>query len=119
MIKADEDTENSTIFAYSVKDPERYGVVDFDDNFKATSIEEKPNKPKSNKIVTGLYFYDENAVDLAKTLKPSKEEVEIADLNNIYLENRKLKVEILGRGYAWFDTGTFDSLQEAGEFIRQ
>ena len=119
LMKADEDTKNSTIFSYSVKDPERYGVVDFDDYFKATSIEEKPNKPKSNQIVTGLYFYDENVVDYAKTLKPSKRgELEITDLNNIYLENRKLKVEILGRGYAWFDTGTFDSLQEAGEFIR-
>tara|TARA_A100001388_G_C28727150_1_gene479555 strand:- start:323 stop:1231 length:909 start_codon:yes stop_codon:yes gene_type:complete len=117
--RADEDTKNSTIFAYSVKDPERYGVVDFDDYFKAISIEEKPSKPKSNQIVTGLYFYDENAVDYAKTLKPSERgELEITDLNNIYLENRKLKVEILGRGYAWFDTGTFDSLQEAGEFIR-
>ena len=117
--KAYEDTESSTIFSYSVKDPERYGVVDFDNNFRATSIEEKPKKPKNNQIVTGLYFYDENAVEYAKTLKPSKRgELEITDLNNIYLENKKLKVEILGRGYAWFDTGTFDSLQEAGEFIR-
>ena len=117
--KAYEDTEYSTIFSYSVKDPERYGVVDFDNNFRATSIEEKPKKPKNNQIVTGLYFYDENSVEYAKTLKPSKRgELEITDLNNIYLQSKKLKVEILGRGYAWFDTGTFDSLQEAGEFIR-
>jgi len=117
--KAYEDKEFSTIFAYSVNDPERYGVVNFDNNFRAISIEEKPNKPISNKIVTGLYFYDEYAVEYAKTLKPSERgELEITDLNNIYLQNKKLKVEILGRGYAWFDTGTFDSLQEAGEFIR-
>ena len=117
--KAYEDKECSTIFAYSVNDPERYGVVNFDNNFRAISIEEKPNKPISNKIVTGLYFYDEYAVEYAKTLKPSERgELEITDLNNIYLQNKKLKVEILGRGYAWFDTGTFDSLQEAGEFIR-
>ncbi len=117
--RAYEDKEYSTIFAYSVKDPERYGVVNFDNDFRAISIEEKPNKPKSNKIVTGLYFYDENAVKYAKTLKLSERgELEITDLNNIYLENKKLKVEMLSRGYAWFDTGTFDSLQEAGEFIR-
>ena len=117
--KAYEDKEFSTIFAYSVNDPERYGVVNFDNNFRAISIDEKPNKPISNKIVTGLYFYDEYAVEYAKTLKPSERgELEITDLNNIYLQNKKLKVEILGRGYAWFDTGTFDSLQEAGEFIR-
>ena len=117
--KAYEDKEFSTIFAYSVNDPERYGVVNFDNNFRAISIEEKPNKPISNKIVTGLYFYDKYAVEYAKTLKPSERgELEITDLNNIYLQNKKLKVEILGRGYAWFDTGTFDSLQEAGEFIR-
>ena len=117
--KASENKEYSTIFAYSVKDPERYGVVNFDNNFQAISIDEKPNKPISNKIVTGLYFYDEYAVEYAKTLKPSERgELEITDLNNIYLQNKKLKVELLGRGYAWFDTGTFDSLQEAGEFIR-
>ncbi len=117
--KASENKEYSTIFAYSVKDPERYGVVNFDNNFQAISIDEKPNKPISNKIVTGLYFYDKYAVEYAKTLKPSERgELEITDLNNIYLQNKKLKVELLGRGYAWFDTGTFDSLQEAGEFIR-
>lgn len=117
--KAYEDNEFSTIFSYSVKDPERYGVVNFDNNFRAISIEEKPIKPINNQIVTGLYFYDKNAVEYAKTLKPSERgELEITDLNNIYLEKKRLKVEPLGRGYAWFDTGTFDSLQEAGEFIR-
>ena len=116
--KAYEDNEFSTIFTYSVKDPERYGVVNFDNNFRAISIEEKP-KPRNNQIVTGLYFFDENAVKYAKTLTPSERgELEITDLNNIYLKKKRLKVEPLGRGYAWFDTGTFDSLQEAGEFIR-
>ncbi len=117
--KAYEDNEFSTIFTYSVKDPERYGVVNFDNNFRAISIEEKPTKPRNNQIVTGLYFFDENAVKYAKTLTPSgRGELEITDLNNIYLKKKRLKVEPLGRGYAWFDTGTFDSLQEAGEFIR-
>jgi glucose-1-phosphate thymidylyltransferase len=115
---ADERSKGSTVFAYHVHDPERYGVVDFDQNFKALSIEEKPSSPKSNFAVTGLYFYDQEVCHLAKQIKPSKRgELEITDLNRIYLESGALNVEIMGRGFAWLDTGTQDSLLEASSFI--
>lgn len=108
----------ATIFAYHVQDPERYGVVEFDKNNQVISLEEKPKKPKSNFAVTGLYFYDEKVVDFAKDLKPSRrQELEITDLNMLYLNEMKLHVEMMDRGYAWLDTGTHDSLLEAGQFI--
>lgn len=108
----------ATVFAYHVVDPERYGVAEFNDSGKVLSIEEKPKNPRSNYAVTGLYFYDAQAVDLAKSLKPSaRGELEITDLNRLYLEHAELKVELMGRGYAWFDTGTHDSLLDAGLFI--
>jgi glucose-1-phosphate thymidylyltransferase len=111
-------SEGATVFAYRVLDPERYGVVEFDTNNKAISLEEKPTQPKSNYVVTGLYFYDNKVVDVAKSLAPSaRGELEITDLNRIYLEQGNLNVEIMGRGYAWLDTGTHDSLLEAGQFI--
>lgn len=109
----------ATIFGYYVSDPERFGIVEFDDNGKVLSLEEKPTHPKSNYCITGLYFYDNRAVQFAKALKPSaRGEFEITDLNKCYLEADDLEVILLGRGFAWLDTGTFDSLLEAGDFIR-
>ena len=115
---ANASTDGARVFAYHVHDPERYGVVEFDATGKAISLEEKPKQPKSNYAVTGLYFYDNNAVRLAKTLKPSaRGELEITDLTRLYLEQGALTVETMGRGYAWLDTGTHESLLEAGQFI--
>jgi len=115
---ADQRETGATLFAYHVHDPERYGVAEFDESNQAISLEEKPTQPKSNFAVTGLYFYDEQVVDLAKSLKPSpRGELEITDLNKLYLNQKNLNVEIMERGYTWLDTGTHDSLLDAGQFI--
>lgn len=114
-----EKPNGATVFGYRVKDPARYGVVDFDSNGKVLSIEEKPEKPKSNYAVVGLYFYDNDVVDIAKGIKPSaRGEYEITDVNSCYFEKGKLDVQLMGRGYAWLDTGTHDSLIEAGNFVK-
>ncbi|SOY88862.1 glucose-1-phosphate thymidylyltransferase RfbA [Cupriavidus taiwanensis] len=118
LARAAKQEDGATVFAYHVHDPERYGVVEFDDRFRALSLEEKPVKPRSHYAVTGLYFYDSQVCDIAADIKPSaRGELEITDINKCYLENAKLDVEIMGRGYAWLDTGTHDSLLEAASFI--
>jgi glucose-1-phosphate thymidylyltransferase len=118
LVNAMQRENGATVFAYHVHDPERYGVAEFDSTNKVLSLEEKPSKPKSNFAVTGLYFYDKDVVEMAKSMEPSpRGELEITDLNRLYLEKEKLNVEIMGRGYAWLDTGTHDSLLEASQFI--
>ncbi len=119
LLKENADVEGGVVYAYHVSDPERYGVVEFDDNMKAVSIEEKPTQPKSNYAVPGLYFYDNSVIEIAKNLKPSpRGEYEITDINAEYLRRNKLKVAILNRGTAWLDTGTFPSLMQAGQFVQ-
>ncbi|WP_070095235.1 glucose-1-phosphate thymidylyltransferase RfbA [Pseudomonas sp. GTC 16481] len=118
LLNADKRDSGASVFAYHVHDPERYGVAEFDDSGRVLSLEEKPAVPKSSYAVTGLYFYDNQVVDLARDLKPSaRGELEITDLNNLYLQQQQLQVEIMGRGYAWLDTGTHDSLLEASQYI--
>jgi glucose-1-phosphate thymidylyltransferase len=119
LLRANNDPDGGVVFAYHVNDPERYGVVEFDKEYNAISIEEKPEKPKSNYAVPGLYFYDNSVVEIARTLKPSpRGELEITDVNKVFLEQGKLKVGILDRGTAWLDTGTFASLMQAGQFVQ-
>ena len=118
LSQADQKTTGATVFAYAVKDPERYGVVEFDQTGAAIGLEEKPTKARSRYAVTGLYFYDETVVEIAKTIRPSKRgELEITDLNRKYLERGQLKVQVMGRGFAWLDTGTHDAMLEASHFI--
>ena len=117
--EANEDIENGTLFAYQVNDPSRYGIVEFNSQFNVLNIQEKPNNPSSNYAITGIYFYENSVVNIAKNLKPSKRgELEITDINNVLLSQNKLKVKLLKRGMAWLDTGTIDSLHDAGTFIK-
>jgi glucose-1-phosphate thymidylyltransferase len=119
LLKANNNPDGGIVYVYHVNDPKRYGVVAFDENNNALSIEEKPTKPKSNYAVPGIYFYDNDVVKIAKNIKPSKRgELEITEVNNVYLKRGKLSVEILDRGTAWLDTGTFDSLMQAGQFVQ-
>ncbi|MBS1729865.1 MAG: glucose-1-phosphate thymidylyltransferase RfbA [Bacteroidetes bacterium] len=119
LVQSFNNVEGAAIFAYEVRDPERYGVVAFDENFQAVSLEEKPQKPASNYAVPGLYFYDNDVVSIAENLLPSaRGEYEITDVNKVYLQRKKLQVGLMNRGTAWLDTGTFDSLSEAGEFVK-
>ncbi|MGJ3355097.1 glucose-1-phosphate thymidylyltransferase RfbA [Providencia sp. Je.9.19] len=118
LLNATNTKNGATVFGYEVQDPERFGVVEFDENYNAISIEEKPLKPKSKYAVTGLYFYDNDVINIAKNIQPSdRGELEITTINQIYLKNKKLKVELLGRGFAWLDTGTHDSLLDASSFV--
>jgi glucose-1-phosphate thymidylyltransferase len=119
LISANQRKTGATVFGYQVSDPERFGVVEFDQNMKAISIEEKPTDPKSNYAVTGLYFYDNDVIEIAKKIKPSaRGELEITCVNNEYLKRGDLNVEVLGRGFAWLDTGTYDSLMDAGHYVQ-
>jgi glucose-1-phosphate thymidylyltransferase len=119
LVQSFNNVDGAAIFAYEVSDPERYGVVEFDENFRALSIEEKPSAPKSNYAVPGLYFYDNEVVNIAKSIQPSpRGEYEITDVNKVYLQNERLHVGVMNRGIAWLDTGTFDSLSDATEFVR-